>query len=271
MVSNHITLKEYFPIYLAVHTSGASIQHSSLTFHCHNQTKLLWKSLIMRPLTIPSFSLFCTHSPCSLFALTSPLWQFITPAILKLLIICLGIRQYWLACRLRGSNHSRQMPPSQAEINFSLRAILSAALSLTTKQVYHLTLADVALTLGLGSLTGLNNPLHETQVVRYIAKLYLVSSAYSSIVSCLSAINFIHKAHGWAPPSASFLVSKALAGVHNLKGPSSHLRAQIIPDILIQLLRALENFHLTVRKKSLFRAMFLLAFYAFLRVGEMFA
>lgn len=72
---------------------------------------------------------------------------------------------------------------------------------------------------GLASLTCLNFPLSEIQIMNYIAKLYLDGLAYTTILSRLSAINFFHIAHGWDSPSASFLVSKALAGVRNLTGP----------------------------------------------------
>lgn len=147
--------------------------------------------------------------------------------------------------------------------------ILRAALSPATKRLFQATLKDAAITLGLGSDSNLNNPIHETQLVRYIAKLYLDGLAYSSILSRISAINFIHRAHGWTPPSVSFLVSKALAGVRNLRGSSISTRAPVTPDILARLIHALDGFHLSPRERALYRAMFLLAFYAFLRVGEM--
>lgn len=150
-----------------------------------------------------------------------------------------------------------------------MKTILSAALSPATKRLYRATIRDAALTLGLASDSNFNLPLHESQVVRYIAKLYLDGLAYSSILSRLSAINFIHKARSWPAPSASFLVSKALAGVRNLKGASRSTRAPITPPILSRLISSLDSLHLTPRQCALFRAMFLLAFYAFLRVGEM--
>lgn len=150
-----------------------------------------------------------------------------------------------------------------------MKHILGAALAPATKRLYRTTLHDLALTLGLGSDTNLNCPLHETQIVRYIAKLYLDGLAYSSILSRLSAVNFLHRAHGWSPPTSSFLVSKALAGVKNLRGPSRSSRAPITPDILARLVAAIDSLHLTPREAALIRAMFLLAFYAFLRVGEM--
>lgn len=56
-----------------------------------------------------------------------------------------------------------------------------------------------------------------------------------------------------------------------MTSPPSSSQAPITPDILSRLLTVLQSIHLSVREQTLFCAMFLLAFYGFLRVGEMFS
>jgi hypothetical protein len=110
-------------------------------------------------------------------------------------------------------------------------------------------------------------PAPPASVLLYVAHLYQSGYASSSIHRTISIIAFYHKLHQVTDPTSSFLVKKVLAGVAK-SIPSRDLRSPITPSLL----RALVNSCPFVTKSSynslLMSAMYLLAFHAFLRIGE---
>lgn len=112
-------------------------------------------------------------------------------------------------------------------------------------------------------------PIPPVFIALYVAWLHSRGLAGSSITSHISAIAFLLKLANVADSTQGFLVKRALLGVRN----SSNCPDPRLPITLALVLWfLLQSFSSTVGSpynRFLFRAMFTLAFFAFLRVGEL--
>ena len=117
----------------------------------------------------------------------------------------------------------------------------------------------------LGCVTGFR--LSTASVVSFTSPLFIQNYAASTIASTLSAISFIHKLHGLTDPTASFVIKKLLQGVAKLR-PSWDHRAPITMTILHKLVVSTSVSTDCYFNSVLMSSIYLLAFYAFLRIGE---
>ncbi len=83
----------------------------------------------------------------------------------------------------------------------------------------------------------------------------------------LSSIAYFHKLNDYPDPTSSFLVRKMLQGARRLR-PSSDLRAPVTPRILHRLVESTSKTTDSLYIRLLIYAIYLLAFHAFLRIGE---
>lgn len=110
-------------------------------------------------------------------------------------------------------------------------------------------------------------PVSQKTLSEYIVHLFNHNMSASTIYSYISAISFVHKLENMTDPTTSFFVKKLLKGVHNTKR-SYDCRLPITQSILEQLCLATDKVVFPFQKALLCRSMFLLAFHAFLRIGE---
>lgn len=98
---------------------------------------------------------------------------------------------------------------------------------------------------------------------------FLVDKAYSpsTISTYVSAIGYVHKLRGAQDPTSTFLISKLLKACHKMKKPADS-RLPIDKPILSKLMQAVNTTCNDLYRRLMFRAMFSLAFHAFLRIGE---
>lgn len=116
----------------------------------------------------------------------------------------------------------------------------------------------------------IETPFNESDLVHFTAFLYTSGFSYSSILSRCSAVTFWCKLKGWPLIMHSFYVLRALRGVHVLSANRSRKgKFPITPDVLLKLCQALRGTAISDWDRVCLEAMFLLAFHAFLRVGEM--
>lgn len=101
----------------------------------------------------------------------------------------------------------------------------------------------------------------------FIAHCYLKGLAASTTRTFISSLSFIFQLGNYPDITQTFLVQKMLQGFHKSK-PSSDPRLPITPEILSSLLNSLEHTTSSLFIKLLLKAMFTLAFCAFLRIGE---
>ena len=92
--------------------------------------------------------------------------------------------------------------------------------------------------------------------------------APSSITITISAISYVHKMHNLVDPTATFVVRKMLQGAAKLRS-SGDQRAPVTTSVLYQLVSSTPHVSLFYYNIVLTSAMYLLAFHAFLRIGEM--
>ena len=110
----------------------------------------------------------------------------------------------------------------------------------------------------------------QTQLPASVATTLLFAGgiAPSSIVSIASAVAYFHKVNGFVDPSKCFVVAKVLAGARNI-GSVPDVRLPVTLPILTRLVLALPTVFASRYKCLMLRAMLVLAFKAYLRVGEM--
>ena len=101
----------------------------------------------------------------------------------------------------------------------------------------------------------------------FIAHCYIKGSAASTVRTAVSALSFVFQLGAFTDITQHIIVKKILQGFQKIK-PSSDARLPITPNILKFLLQALEHTTSSFFTKLLLRAMFLVAFCAFLCVGE---
>ena len=121
-------------------------------------------------------------------------------------------------------------------------------------------------------------PISASVLALFISHLHRAGYSPATVSLHISAIGYIHKLQGGNDPTTTFLVQKLLFACHKLS-KQFDLRMPIDKPMLSRLLGALDftvsgTFlrHFTVSGKhhrALYEAMFCLAFYAFLRIGEM--
>ncbi|KAJ8307433.1 hypothetical protein KUTeg_015517 [Tegillarca granosa] len=93
------------------------------------------------------------------------------------------------------------------------------------------------------------------------------SLSYQTVKTRIAALSFFNKISNSIDHTKNFLVNKLLEGLRR-SGKSKDTRAQITLPILTQLPRALVCICFSSYKAKLFHAAFTLAFFGFLRVGE---
>lgn len=105
----------------------------------------------------------------------------------------------------------------------------------------------------------------------FIAHMGNQNQSANSIQSVLSALAFFHKINSMKSPTSEFVVSKVMAGVRNLGSREGDVRLPITPPVLNRLLLAADQLigHNSDEAK-LVKAAMVLAFRAYLRIGEIF-
>lgn len=105
-------------------------------------------------------------------------------------------------------------------------------------------------------------------IVEFVAHLSAQGVAPSTVKSYLSGVSFKCKMDGHIDVTQFFLIKKMLNGMSRLTERVDS-RLPITPDLLFKIVRILPVVCHTSYEAVLFSAIFTLAFYAFLRVGEL--
>ncbi len=104
-------------------------------------------------------------------------------------------------------------------------------------------------------------------VISFIVSQVNSGLSGKTIISQLSAVAFIHKLSGFPDPTTHFLIKKLLVGATRLNS-SSDTRLPILKPILHKLIQSIPCVMETHYIASMLKAMYLLAFHAFLRPSE---
>lgn len=117
------------------------------------------------------------------------------------------------------------------------------------------------------SLSSPTLPISSSCLALFISYLCARKLAPSTVIGHVSAIGYVHKMKGFPDPSKAFLIRKLLTAVGRHK--SSDIRLPITRNVLHELVGSLEHTNSSAWQRILFKAMFLVAFYGFFRLGEL--
>lgn len=98
--------------------------------------------------------------------------------------------------------------------------------------------------------------------------LFKTGYSPSSIASYISALTYIHEILGLPNPAQCFLAQKMLRGCYKL-GPTVDTRLPITGEILKSIINALSHTVTNQAQSLLLKALFLVAFHGFFRLGEL--
>ena len=101
----------------------------------------------------------------------------------------------------------------------------------------------------------------------YIAHLYSEGYAPTAMLSHMSALSYIHKLSGDPDHSQNFAIKKLITGAQNLSGRLD-TRLPITTHVLGKIVQALKFVASSQYLRLSLKSTFLLAFHAFLRIGE---
>ena len=104
-------------------------------------------------------------------------------------------------------------------------------------------------------------------MINFIAYLSSHGYQYSTAKTYLAGVSFYIEAHNWFDPTNSFVIKKMMKGYQRLK-PTSDVRAPITLEMLKTFPLALRNVASSKYEALLFSTAFSVAFFGFLRVGE---
>ena len=110
-------------------------------------------------------------------------------------------------------------------------------------------------------------PFSHNIILFFVGFLSLKGFASTTIVTYVSAIGYVHRMKGLSDPTSSPIVQKALSAVSKLN-PSSESRLPITLIILHQLIQAIPIAISDFYHRTLIKAMFIVAFFGLMRVGE---
>lgn len=111
-------------------------------------------------------------------------------------------------------------------------------------------------------------PITVNHILRYIAYLSLNGLSSKTTQTYLSALSFYHKVRHLPDPTKDFVVQKVALG-YKRNSYKPDVRRPITFDILQKISPALDFVCSSPYETRLFRAAFMLAFFGFLRVGEL--
>ena len=104
-------------------------------------------------------------------------------------------------------------------------------------------------------------------VMLFVAHCYYSNLAASTVLTYISASSYFHKIKGFPDPTQSFVIKKCLQGYQKERATNDH-RKPIALNILCNLIASLKHTTSSEFLRVMLKAMYLLAFHAFLRIGE---
>ena len=110
-------------------------------------------------------------------------------------------------------------------------------------------------------------PLQPAIIVLFVSHLYSHNYASSTVTSYLSAIGYAHKLAGVNDPTETAIIHQILKGYRKL-APVRDVRLPITLPILRQLVTSFQHTTESAYQFKMFSAMCSIAFFAFLRIGE---
>ena len=145
--------------------------------------------------------------------------------------------------------------------------MLNAALSEGTKNVYKRSITSYAAFSRKQFPNCSVFPASTGVLATYIAILFSKHYAPATLMTYMSALTYIKKTSGMPDPTQHSAITKLLAGAQKLAGKPD-TRLPITPIVLCQIVDSTQFIASSDYLRYMLQSMFLLAFHAFLRIGE---
>ena len=110
-------------------------------------------------------------------------------------------------------------------------------------------------------------PVSTNKVITFIGFLNCNNLSSSTVLSYVSAIGFVHRFKGLTDPTSTTVVHKLLAAANKFK-PKMDSRLPITLIILHNLVQSLRHTVSNPYTRTLFHAMYVVAFFGLMRIGE---
>ncbi|XP_061164625.1 uncharacterized protein LOC133173655 [Saccostrea echinata] len=111
-------------------------------------------------------------------------------------------------------------------------------------------------------------PIPFDHLLNFIAHLSIVGTAYRTAALYISNLSYIHKLRGIQDNTQSFIVKKALQGLHKKRGITVDPRSPLAISILQRLVAALPSVCRSPYEAVLFSTVFSIAYHGLLRASE---
>lgn len=153
------------------------------------------------------------------------------------------------------------------DLDTEAQRLLHASLAKSTHSTYNRGIDNFE---KFRMVLGLQNvwPAPVQHVINYVSHLSLQGKAPSTIDTYIAALAYIHKINGWINPTDNFIIKKLREGCRR-QTQRVDGRCPITLPILTSLLGSLPSLCSSSFEVALFKASFSLAFFGFLRVGEL--
>lgn len=168
------------------------------------------------------------------------------------------------------SSRSDTSATTISELKGVLHKLMASSLSAPSSSSYSHSWVVLGNSVERYAIT-LNLPVkqHDIVLVYYIAYLFSEGYAASKITSYPSVFSYIHKLNNLIDPCASCLVQKLRVSARKLR-PSQDVPLLITKSILYKICDVLIFTVSNVYEQTMFKSMFLLDFFEFLKIGKIF-
>ncbi|XP_041379851.1 uncharacterized protein LOC121392857 [Gigantopelta aegis] len=166
-----------------------------------------------------------------------------------------------------GQNSNHSSAAVIAHLNETVLRLIDAALTDKSKQLYRRAFSLLQQFIHTTLYMQCSMPISVYTVALFSAHMVDIGFASSTITTYMSAIGYIHKLGAFKDPTQFFIIRKMLAGLKKIN-KRQDFRRPLTKHILYQIINALDEVCPTRYNKLMFHSMFLLAFHAFLRIGE---
>ncbi|XP_062582805.1 uncharacterized protein LOC134244566 [Saccostrea cucullata] len=145
--------------------------------------------------------------------------------------------------------------------------LIQGSLSANTYKAYQGALTNFKKFLNNCGTT-LYFPIPVDHLLNFIAHLSISGTAYRTAALYISALSYIHKLRGIQDNTQSFIVKKALQGLHKKRGITLDSRIPLTVSILEHIVSALPSVCRSSYEAVLFSTLFSIAYHGLLRVSE---
>ena len=154
-----------------------------------------------------------------------------------------------------------------ASLKSHLELLLSNDLTPASRQLYKRAFRLYAQFYQKCFQTCFRLPVSSEELALFISYLHANRYAAAIVSSYISALGYVHGLKAIPDPTTSFIIKRLLRCVHRTAS-NTDSKLPITECILHKLIESLPFVTRTLYDRVLFRSMFLLAFFAFLRIGE---